>query len=102
MRDDDRFEVVRALDLLPHVAGASFATVQFRLEGRKPDRQEYRVRVAKYFEIVCIALDLYPSTDEFKQIKEYIRGRTRREVDRIIAGNNPEIEKRYDRYIDYR
>lgn len=102
LRDDDRFEVARALDLLPHVAGASFATVHFRLEGYKPTRQEYRARAAKYFKIVCQALDVYPSTGQFEPLKAYIRGRAQREMDRILAGHNREIEKRYDRYIDYR
>ena len=102
LRDDDRFEVARALDLLPHVAGASFATVHFRLEGRKPARQEYRNRAAEYFKLACQALDVYPSTGEFEPLKVYIRGRVQREADRMVSGHNPEIEKRYNRYIDYR
>lgn len=101
LRDADRFEVARALDVLPHVAGASFATVHFRLEGYKPDREEYRVRVAKYFKIACDALDVYPSTAEFEPLKTYIRNRVQREIKRILAGHNREIEKRYKRYKDY-
>ena len=35
MRDDEKFEIERAFDLLPHVVGASWATIWFRLNGQK-------------------------------------------------------------------
>ena len=102
MRDDEKFEIMRALDQLPQVAGASFATTQFRLEGRRnPTRQEYRETAAGYFEAACLALETFPDGERYAPIKQYIRGRLRRELDAIIQGKNPEIEKRYDRYVDY-
>ena len=33
MRDDEKFEIIRALDLLPHIAGASWAMLWFRING---------------------------------------------------------------------
>ena len=33
MRNDERFEIQRAFDLLPHVVGASWTSVWFRLQG---------------------------------------------------------------------
>ena len=33
MRNDERFEIQRAFDLLPHVVGASWTTVWFRMQG---------------------------------------------------------------------
>ena len=102
MRDDEKFEMMRALDQLPQVAGASFATTWFRLGGnRSPTRQEYRETAAKYFEAACTALETFPDDERYAPIKEYIRARLRREMDAIMRGNNPEIEKRYDRYVDY-
>ena len=102
MRDDEKFEIMRALDQLPQVAGASFATTLFRLGGRrKPTRQEYREAAAGYFEAACLALETFPDEERYAPIKQYIRGRLRREMDDIIRGENPEIEKRYDRYVDY-
>ena len=102
MRDDERFEVMRALDQLPQVAGASFATTWFRLAGiRRPTRQEYRERAARHFEAACLALETFPDEERYAAIKGYFRGRLRREVDGIIRGENREIEKRYDRYVDY-
>lgn len=102
MRDDEKFEMMRAMDLLPQVAGASFATTWFRLGGqRRPTREEYRAKTAEYFANACRSLENFPDTDEFGPIKEYIHGRLKREIDWIMAGRNREVEKRYDRYIDY-
>ncbi len=102
MRDDERYEVVRALDRLPYVAGASFATTWFRLGGlRSPSRQEYREKAAKYFDAACRALDTFPDDERYGPIRAYIRGRLRREVGDILDGRNREVEKRYDRYLDY-
>ncbi len=33
MRNDERFEIERAFDLLPHVVGASWTAVWFRMQG---------------------------------------------------------------------
>ena len=102
MRDDEKYEVMRALDQLPYVAGASFATTWFRLGGhRRPTIQEYREKTALYFETACLALETFPDAERYAPIKEYIRGRLRREVARIVDGENPEIEKRYSRYVDF-
>lgn len=102
MRDDERFEVVRALDQLPQVAGASFATIWFRLSGiRHPTRQEYRERAARHFEAACQALETFPDEERYAAIKKYVQGRLQREINDILSGENPEIEKRYDRYLDY-
>jgi len=45
--------------------------------------------------------DSYPESNEFADIISYIKRRQKEEVDKIIQGKNPEIEKRYNRYIDY-
>ena len=43
MRNDERFEIERAFDLLPHVVGASWTAVWFRMQGnKKPTREEFR------------------------------------------------------------
>ena len=102
MRDDERFEIMRAMDLLPQVAGASFATTWFRLgKVRRPTREEYRAKVVEYFGAACRALDTFPDTEEFGPIRLYIQGRLKREMGGIMEGRNREVEKRYDRYIDY-
>lgn len=103
MRDDERFEVERAFDLLPHVVGASWAAAWFRLSGNKsPTRAEFRAKAAEYFGMPG---PLYGAFDgaggALGEMSAYIARRREEESRRILAGQNREIERRYDRYVDY-
>ena len=102
MRNDERFEIQRAFDLLPHVIGASWASVWFRMRGiKKPARQEFREKVLEYLRLAEPVFDSYPGGEEFADINRYIKFRRNQEYGRILAGENKEIETRYDRYVDY-
>ncbi len=101
MRNDQRFEIERAFDLLPHVVGSSWAVIWFRMNKIKsPTREEYRDKTLEFFKSIEHSLE-YPDTPEFADISRYIKSRRDIEYKRIINGENKEIEKRYDRYIDY-
>ena len=102
MRNDERFEIERAFDLLPHVVGSSWAVVWFRLKKIKnPTRQEYRKKTLEYTKMLEILFESYEECGEFTDMKKYIKFRKEQEFERIISGQNKEIEKRYDRYISY-
>lgn len=100
MRDDERFEVERAFDLLPHIVGSGWAVVWFRLNGIKnPTRIQYREKTVEYFKMLDVLFDSYPH--DLTDIKKYIKFRRESEIKNILSGSNKEVEKRYDRYIDY-
>lgn len=102
MREDQRFEIERAYDLLPHVVGASWACVWFRINQiKKPSKEEFRQKTIEYMAVLENLADLYPSEDQFADIKSYMKNRYRQEIEKILEGKNPEIEKRYARYVDY-
>ena len=102
MKDEQRFEIERALDLLPHVVGASWAVMWFRLGGiKRPSREEFRNKVIEYFDLLNPLFESYPQSEEFSEIGKYVQRRQNEEIDKIKQGQNGEIEKRYDRYIDY-
>lgn len=102
MRNDERFEIERAFDLLPHVVGSSWAVVWFRLNKiKKPTREEYREKVLEYLEMIEPLLESYPRNEQFSEIKKYIQCRKEEELKKIKSGENSEVEKRYDRYVDY-
>ena len=102
MKDEQRFEIERAFDLLPHVVGASWAVIWFRLGGIKhPSREEFRNKVIEYFNLLNPLFESYPQSEEFLEIRKYIQMRKNTEINRIKEGQNREIEKRYDRYVDY-
>ncbi|HSB56956.1 MAG TPA: hypothetical protein VLD38_03990 [Nitrosopumilaceae archaeon] len=102
MRDDERFEIERALDLIPHVIGSSWATTWFRLNKiRKPTREEYRNKVVEYVKFLENLIDSFPKSDNFQEITLFSKKRYREEIEKILVGNNLEIEKRIDRYLNY-
>lgn len=103
MRDDERFEIERAFDLLPHVVGASWATAWFRLSGtRRPTREEFRAKAAEYFGMPGALYGAFGgSGGGLGEMSAYIERRRAEETRRILGGLNKEIEKRYDRYVDY-
>ncbi len=102
MRNDERFEIQRAFDLLPHVVGASWAVVWFRMKGIKtPTREEYREKTLEYLKMIEPVFYSYPKEDEFAAICKYIEFRKNEEYEKIKSGKNDETERRYDRYVDY-
>jgi len=102
MRDDERFEIERAFDLLPHVVGSSWAVVWFRFNKIKnPTREKYREKVLEYLKMIVPVFESYPEDEKFCDITKYIDHRKKEEFKKIISGLNPEVEKRYDRYVDY-
>ena len=102
MRNDERFEIQRAFDLLPHVVGASLATVGFRMEGiRKPTREEFREKTLEYLKMIEPEFESYPKDEDFESICKYIESRKKLEYEKIILGENNEIETIFDRYLDY-
>ena len=46
-------------------------------------------------------LESYPEEEQFSDMKKYIHDRKEEEIKKILSGLNPEVEKRYDRYVDY-
>ena len=102
MRNDQRFEIERAFDLLPHIVGSSWAVIWFRLNKiQKPTREEYRKKVLEYLKMMEPVFESYKTNENFSEIVKYIKIRKQEEYKKISSGLNKEVEKRYERYIDY-
>jgi hypothetical protein len=102
MRNDERYEIQRAFDMLPHIAGSSWAVIWFRMKGiKKPSREEYREKTLEYFKKISPVFDSFPKEKEFDEINKYIEYRRHEEIEKITSGENDEVETRYDRYVDY-
>ena len=102
MREEQRFEIERAIDLLPHIVGGSWAMVWYRMKGiRNPTRDEFRNKVIEFFQTLKPLFESFNGDDSMNEINSYIQNRLKNEVEQIKLGENKEIEKRYQRYIDY-
>jgi len=102
MRDDDKFEIIRALDLLPQITGSSWAMLWFRINGiNEPSKDEFREKTVEYFSKIVPLLESFKNKKEFEDINNYMRNRFEEEKKLIMSGENKEVEKRYQRYLDY-
>ena len=102
MRNDERFEIERAIDLLPHVIGASWAMTYFRLKKiRNPTKEEFRQKTIEYLIKIEPLIGSFSNDKVFSDIQEYIEKRIIIEIEKIRTGTNKEVEKRYVRYRDY-
>jgi len=102
MRNDERFEIQRAFDLMPHVVGGSWTVVWFRMKGiKKPTKEEFREKTLEYLKMVEPVFESYPKEENFAAINKYIDFRKNEEYEKIKLGENDEIETRYNRYVDY-
>jgi hypothetical protein len=102
MRNDERYEIQRAFDQLPHVVGSSWAVIWFRMKGiKKPTREEYREKTLEYLKMIEPVFYSYPKDEEFAEIRKYIEMRKNDAYAKIMSGENEETERRYDRYVDY-
>lgn len=102
MRDYDGFEIDRAFDLLPHVVGASWATIWFRMNRiKRPTVTEFRNKVVEYYKMLGPLADSYPQDEKFAEMTRHVKTMYQKEMERILAGKNEEIEKRFKRYLDY-
>jgi hypothetical protein len=102
MRDDERYEIQIAFDRLPYVVGSAWTVVWFRMKGiKKPTREEYREKVLEYLKMIEPVFDSYPKEEEFTEICKYIEFRKNDAYEMIKSGENEEVERRYDRYVDY-
>lgn len=102
MSNDERFEIERSIDLLPHVIGASWAMTYFRLKKIKnPTKEEFREKTIEYFDKTEPLLKAFEGKEEFEDITNYMKNRFEEEKRLIKEGENKEVEKRYQRYLDY-
>ncbi len=102
MRDDERFEIERAYDLLPHVIGASLACVWFRTNNiKKPSEDEFRKKTVEFFSTLSNIDSSYPNEEKFSEIRTDMKNRYNQDIEKIILGKNPDIVKIYNRSVDY-
>ena len=68
---------------------------------KNPTREEYREKTLEFLKKIEPVFDSYPKEEEFTEICKYIEFRKNDAYEKIRSGENPEVETRYDRYVDY-
>ena len=74
----------------------------FRLKKiRNPTKEEFRGKTIEYLLKIEPLLESFSNDKIFTEIQNYIETRSVLEIEKIKNGENNEIEKRYQRYVDY-
>jgi hypothetical protein len=98
----DYFEIDRVLEDLAKLYSTAYATTWFKIQGNKhPSQGEFREKVVEFMRHFEYTLDSFPQTSAANQFREYARKSLEREIAKVLAGENKDVEKRYKYYVDY-
>jgi hypothetical protein len=98
----DYFEIERLVEDLAKLYSTACATAWFKIEGNKrPSREEFRQKVVEFMKHFEYSLASFPPTATADQFRVQARQSLEREITKVLAGENKDVEKRYTYYVDY-
>jgi hypothetical protein len=98
----DYFEIERLVEDLAKLYSTACATAWFKIEGNKrPSREEFRQKVVEFMKHFEYSLASFPPTATADQFRGQARQSLEREITKVLAGENKDVEKRYTYYVDY-
>jgi hypothetical protein len=66
----------------------------------KPTKEEYRDKVVEYMKQFEYLLATYPQCLETEKLKELVKKSLGNEIEKVLQGNNNEVERRYKHYVE--
>ncbi len=97
----DYFEMERVIEELAKAYPAQCATTWFKItKNHKPSKEEYRNKVVEYMKQFEYLLATYPQGLEKDELKDLVKKSLAREIERVIKGNNNDVEKRHKHYVE--
>jgi hypothetical protein len=97
----DYFEMERVIEELAKAYPAQCATTWFKItKNHKPTKEEYRDKVVEYMKQFEYLLATYPQSLETEKLKELVKKSLGNEIERVLQGNNNDVETRYKHYIE--
>jgi hypothetical protein len=98
----DYFEIDRLVEDLAKIYSSACATTWFRLaKTKRPTRVEFRTKVVEFMEHFEYTLSTFPQGPEIDQFRDYARRILRKEIEKVLQGDNKEVERRYKYYVEY-
>jgi hypothetical protein len=98
----DYFEIDRLIEDLAKIYSTACATTWFKImKVRRPSKDEFRGKVADFMKHFEYTLSSYPESPEANLFREHAKRILDLEIDRMLSGNNKEVERRYKYYVDY-
>jgi hypothetical protein len=98
----DYFEINRLIEDLAKLYSTACATSWFKIAGNKrPSKEEFRHRVVEFMKHFEYTLATFPQTPAADQFREQARKSLEKEIAKVLAGDNKDVEKRYKYYVNY-
>jgi hypothetical protein len=98
----DYFEIDRLIEDLAKLYSTACATSWFKIGDNKyPSPEEFRHKVVEFMKHFEYTLASFPQTQAADQFREQARKSLEREIAKVLAGENKDVEKRYKYYVDY-
>lgn len=96
----DFFEMERVIEELAKAYPAQCATTWFKItKNHKPSEEEYRNKVVEYMKIFEYLLATYPHGPDTDTLKEFVKKILAREIQKVLKGDNKDVERRYNHYV---
>lgn len=98
----DYFEIERLVEDLAKIYATACATSWFKVTKNKhPSIEEFRFKVAEFMKHFEYTLSVYPRDTEADKFRRYAKGILDLEIEKVLVGNNKEVEKRHKYYVEY-
>ena len=98
----DYFEVDRLVEDLAKLYSTACATTWFKIESNmRPTPEEFRDKVVEFMKHFEYTLASFPQTPAADQFREQARKSLEKEIAKVLAGENKDVEKRYKYYVNY-
>jgi hypothetical protein len=98
----DYFEIDRLVEDLAKLYSTACATAWFKIgSDKRPSPEQYRDKVVEFMRHFEYTLASFPKTPAADQFRQHARKSLEREIAKVLAGENKDVEKRYKYYVDY-
>jgi hypothetical protein len=99
---NDYFEIDRLVEDLAKLYSTACATSWVKISGNMhPTHEEFRDKVVEFMKHFEFTLASFPHTPAGDQFREYATKSLEKEIARVLAGGNKDVEKRYKYYVNY-
>jgi|SRR5215475_12756962 hypothetical protein len=99
----DYFEIERVVEELAKNYAAPCTTTWFKVtNNKKPSKEEYRAKVVEFMKQFQEILSGHlPSSEQADLCLEYVKKQLESQIYLIRRGNNKEVERRFQYYVNY-
>ena len=93
------FELSLLLENLAKNYGVPNANYYFRVNKKKPSKDEYRRKVVEFMQHYEHTLDSFTNTPNYGDLKNFVSTNLEKMVEQVLKGEDKEVEKRYTYYM---